>query len=149
MESASLMVFVQEVLRYLHNNISSIPFSISFGAAILLTAMYLASYVSSTLLKMMLVPAWLLSIITYFFPSLIPKEYEVASLVIFGVMVGAGALAMKARSKRLGKTRMEKALVEIVEWMKASQMLNPNLPDSKYDLIKRGVKGILKKNKVI
>ncbi|HID17567.1 TPA: hypothetical protein EYP26_04665 [Candidatus Bathyarchaeota archaeon] len=149
MESASLMVFAQEVLRYLYNNISLIPFSISFGAAILLTAMYLASYVSSTLLKMLLIPAWLLSIVTYFFPSLIPKEYEVASLVIFGVMVGAGALAMKIRSKRLGKARVEKALIEIVEWMETSQILDPNLSDNKRRIIKYGIKRILKRNKVI
>lgn len=126
-----------------------IPFSISFGAAILLTAMYLASYVSSTLLKMLLIPAWLLSIVTYFFPSLIPKEYEVASLVIFGVMVGAGALAMKIRSKRLGKARVEKALIEIVEWMETSQILDPNLSDNKRRIIKYGIKRILKRNKVI
>lgn len=142
-----LISVIQEFFEYLHANVSSIPFAISFGAAIVLTAMYLASFISSTLIKTLLIPVWVFSVVTYFFPKLIPKEYEFASLAIFATMVFVGTVIMRLRRKPQAQAAMDRALSEIVEWMKASQLLNPNLQtDPEY--VQHRIREILKRNKV-
>ena len=139
--------FIRELLTYLYTNISSIPFSISIGAALLLTVMYIASLISSVLIKTLLIPAWIFALITYFFPALVPKEYEAVSLLLFAFMVGITAVIVKIRSKRLGKTRMNNALSEMIKWMKESHLINPEARLSD-QYIQYKLKEILKKNKL-
>ena len=139
--------FIRELLAYLYTNISSIPFSISIGAALLLTVMYIASLISSALIRMLLIPAWVFALITYLFPTLVPKEYEAVSLLLFAFMVGAAAVVIKVRSKRLGKTRMDNALYEMLRWMKESHLINPEARLSD-QYIQYKLREILKKNKL-
>lgn len=139
--------FLRELLAYLYANISSIPFSISIGAALLLTVMYIASLISSALIKMLLIPAWIFALVTYFFPTLVPREYEVLSLLLFAFMVGIAAVMVKIRSKRLGKTRMDKAISEMLKWMRESHLINPETRLSE-QYIQYRLKEILKKNKL-
>ena len=143
-----LFSFVEEFFLYLLENVSSIPFSISFGAAVLLTLMFFASMISSALIKLLLIPAWGFALITYFFPTLIPKEFEVASLIIFAAMVGIAALIAKIFSKRLEKTRTDKVISEILDWMKMAQILSTK-KHLKDPFIKKRIKEIMKKNKII
>lgn len=142
-----LASLLRELLAYLYANISSIPFSISIGAALLLTIMYIASLISSTLIKMLLIPTWIFAAVTYFFPSIIPKEYEAASLLLFAFMVGIAFVIIRIRSKRLGKTRIDNALSEMLKWMRESNLLNPETGLSD-QYIQYRLKKILKKNKI-
>ena len=141
------MYLISEFLRYLHSNVSSIPFSISFGAAILLTLMYLVSFISSAVIKAMLMPSWIFAAVTYFFPALIPKEHESISLIIFAAMVGLTLVVMKVRKTRLKDSRLDKASSEVVEWMKADQLLHPKIELTDRHIEDR-IKKILKKNRV-
>lgn len=109
--------------------------------------MYLASFISSTLIKTLLIPVWVFSVVTYFFPKLIPKEYEFASLAIFATMVFAGTVIMRLRRKPQAQAAMDRALSEIVEWMKASQLLNPNLQTDP-EHVQHRIREKLKRNKV-
>ncbi len=94
------MEFFEELLLHLESNISEIPFTISFGAAILLTIMFIIHHISAPIIKMRILPAWFCAAITYFFPTIIPKEHETASLIIFGAVIFITIEAYRHLSKR-------------------------------------------------
>ena len=143
----ALFSFIQDFIRFLLGNISSIPFTISFGAAVLLTMMYFANFVSDILLKMLVVPMWVFVIITYFFPTFLPKEYEFVSLAIFVVMMGITFVLIKRYRKVREKTRKYKAASEVVTWMKATQLLRSRKKIDEQD-IKNKITDILEKYKL-
>ena len=116
--------FVQEFIEFLLGDISSIPFTISLGAAVLLTFMYLANFVSDILLRMIVIPMWVFVIITFFFPSLIPKEYGVVSLVIFALMIFIAVLIIGRYRKKGEKTRKNRAAADISNWLNNKQLLS-------------------------
>ncbi|MEM2123288.1 MAG: hypothetical protein QXE79_06595 [Candidatus Bathyarchaeia archaeon] len=138
---------IRELLANLQSSISSIPFSISIGDALILTVIYIASLVSSTLIKMLLVSVWILALATFFFPTLIPEEYEAASLILLASIFAIVAVIIKFRSKRLGRTRIDNASSEIIKWMRERNIINPETgPDDPF--IKYKLKEILRKNKL-
>ena len=92
--------FIEDFVQHLYDNVSSIPFTISFSAAVLLTTMYFVSLISTPILKALVIPAWFFTIITHFFPSLIPKEYEFLSLIIFGAMLSIAIVIWKQRRRQ-------------------------------------------------
>ncbi len=139
--------FIQTFFENLYSNFLLIPFTISFSAAILITIIYFASFISDTLIKMLLVPLWILVIITYFFPTMIPKDYELASLILFAAMIGSVTLVIKRSHKKGKSTHIDKALSEIVSRMKANNLLNQN-HEINEDAIKNLIKESFKKNKI-
>jgi len=143
-----IVYIVEAFFEYLRSNVSSIPFSISFGAALLLTLMFIVSFISSTVVKFLLIPAWSFAGVTYFFPSLIPKEHESLSLILFAGMIGFLFILFKVRRVRFKKTRFDTAVSEIVEWMKSEQMLNPSV-ESNEDRVRQNIARFMKKNKIL
>ena len=139
--------FIQSFLENMYSNFLLIPFTISFSAAILITIIYFASFISNTLIKMLLIPLWVLVIITYFFPTMIPKDYEIASLVLFAVMIGSITVVVKRSHKKRRSTRIDKALSEVVSRMKANNLLNQNREINE-ETIKNLIKESFKKNKI-
>jgi hypothetical protein len=139
--------FIQTFFENLYSNFLLIPFTISFSAAILITIIYFASFISDTLIKMLLVPLWILVIITYFFPTTIPKNYELASLILFAAMIGSITLVIKRSHNKGRSTRIDKALSEVVSRMKANNLLNQN-HEINEDSIKNLIKESFKKNKI-
>lgn len=69
------------------------------------------------------------------------------SLILFAAMVGIILLIVKRRGRSLGRTRVDKALSEALEWMKEAKLLNPNIQQDQD--VKYRIKEILKKNKVV
>lgn len=116
--------FFQEFIEFLLSDISSIPFTISLGAAVLLTFMYLANFVSDILLRMIVIPMWVFVIITFFFPSLIPKEYEFVSLIIFALMIFITILTIGRYRKKREKTRKNRAAADISNWLNNKRLLS-------------------------
>ncbi len=143
----ALWSFVEEFFQYLLSDLSSIPFTISFGAAILLTFMYLANFVSDILLRSTLVPIWIFAIITYFFPTLIPKEHEFASLAIFAVMIVVAVIAVKQLHRTRNRIRTYGVASDVLAWMKSAQLLSPNRQIREEDMKKKIVE-ILKRNNI-
>lgn len=143
----AIFSFVQEFIEFLLSDISSIPFTISLGAAVLLTFMYLANFVSDILLRMIVIPMWVFVIITFFFPSLIPKEYEVVSLVIFALMIFIAVLMIGRYRKKREKTRKNRAALDISNWLNNRQLLSLGKNFTKED-IKEKIIEILEKYKL-
>jgi len=139
---------IREFLQYLYINLSEIPFTISLGAAGLLTIMYVASFISSAIIRILLIPTWIFVVLTYFFPSSIPQEYEFFSLVIFAAMIGITILLLRSYRKKKGRTRTDKAVSDILTWMKAESILNPNKP-VEYQSIQNKIEMILKRNRIL
>ena len=139
--------FIQTFFENVYSNFLLIPFTISFSAALLITIIYLASFISDTLIKMLLVPLWMLVIITYFFPTMIPKDYELASLVLFAAMIGSITIVIKRSHKKRRSTRIDKALSEVVSRMEANNLLNQEHEINK-ETIKNLIKESFKKNKI-
>ena len=142
-----IMYLVKVFIEYLQSNVSSIPFSISLGAAVLLTLMFIVSFISSAIVKFLIIPAWVFAGVTYFFPSLIPKEHETFSLVIFAGMICFLFIVFKVHRASLKRTRLESAVLEVVEWMQTERILDPNV-ESHEDLVRRNMTRIMRKNKV-
>jgi len=139
--------FVQEFIEFLLSDISSIPFTISLGAAVLLTFMYLANFVSDILLRMIVIPMWVFVIITFFFPSLIPKEYEFVSLILFALMVFIALLTIGRYRKKREKTRKNKAATDISNWLNNRRLLSLRKNYTEQD-IKEKIIEILEKYKL-
>jgi predicted neutral ceramidase superfamily lipid hydrolase len=139
--------FVQEFIEFLLSDISSIPFTISLGAAVLLTFMYLANFVSDILLRMIVIPMWVFVIITFFFPSLIPKEYEFVSLIIFALMIFIVILTIGRYRKKREKTRKNRAATDISNWLNNKQLLSLRKNFTEED-IKEKIIEILEKYKL-
>ena len=139
--------FIQTFFENVYSNFLLIPFTISFSAALLITIIYLASFISDTLIKMLLVPLWMLVIITYFFPTMIPKDYELASLVLFAVMIGSITIVIKRSHKKRRNKRIDKALSEVVSRMEANNLLNQEHEINR-ETIKNLIKESFKKNKI-
>ena len=138
---------VEAFAEYLQSNVSSIPFSISLGAAVLLTLMFIVSFISTAIVKVLLIPAWVFAGVTYFFPSLIPKEHETLSLILFAGMIGFLFIVFKVHRVRMKRSRLDTTVLEIVEWMQTERMLNPNV-ESHEDLVRRNITRIMRKNRV-
>ena len=139
--------FVQEFIEFLLSDISSIPFTISLGAAVLLTFMYLANFVSDILLRMIVIPMWVFVIITFFFPSLIPKEYEFISLILFALMIFIVLIIVGHYRKKREKTRKNKAAADISNWLNNKQLLSLRKNFTEED-IKEKIIEILEKYKL-
>ncbi|MCW4033453.1 MAG: hypothetical protein NWF08_08720 [Candidatus Bathyarchaeota archaeon] len=139
--------FVQEFIEFLLSDISSIPFTISLGAAVLLTFMYLANFVSDILLRMIVIPMWVFVIITFFFPSLIPKEYEFVSLIIFALMIFITILTIGRYRKKREKTRKNRAATDISNWLNNKRLLSLRKNFTEED-IKEKIIEILEKYKL-
>ncbi|WP_455276299.1 hypothetical protein [[Eubacterium] cellulosolvens] len=139
--------FVQEFIEFLLSDISSIPFTISLGAAVLLTFMYLANFVSDILLRMIVIPMWVFVIITFFFPSLIPKEYEFISLILFALMIFVVLIIVGRYRKKREKTRKNKAAADISNWLNNKQLLSLRKNFTEED-IKEKIIEILEKYKL-
>ena len=102
--------FIEDFVQHLYDNVPSIPFTISFSAAVLLTTMYFVSLISTPILKVLVIPAWFFTIIAYFFPTLIPKEYEFLSLIIFAAMLSIAIVIWKQRRRQSRIQRRSRTL---------------------------------------
>jgi hypothetical protein len=138
---------VEAFIEYLQSNVSSIPFSISLGAAVVLSLMFIVSFISTAIVKFLLIPAWVFAGVTYFFPSLIPKDHETLSLILFAGMIGFLFIVFKVHRVRLKRSRLDGTVLEIVEWMQTERILNPNV-ESHEDLVRRNITRIMRKNRV-
>ncbi len=101
------------LLTYLLDNILVIPLTISLGSATALTFMYIGSFLTSPIVKSLIIPMWILVIITYFFPNLIPPQYNFMALVIFGLMV-AGMFAVLNHKGKLTAIKRRKEIAHSI-----------------------------------
>lgn len=139
--------FFGELSVYVQNHISSIPFSISFTAAMALSFMYVSSLVSGVIIRSLLVPMWIFVGVTSLFPSLIPPEYEFLSLMLFGAMVFVTFILLKHRKGFLRMRRRQEAAHRIITWMKGRNYLRPDLEIGD-NTVERGVVEVLRDSKL-
>ncbi|WP_455277662.1 hypothetical protein, partial [[Eubacterium] cellulosolvens] len=104
-------------------------------------------FVSDILLRMIVIPMWVFVIITFFFPSLIPKEYEFISLILFALMIFIVLLIVGRYRKKREKTRKNKAAADISNWLNNKQLLSLRKNFTEED-IKEKIIEILEKYKL-
>jgi hypothetical protein len=142
-----LVPLFREFLYFLYDNLSLIPFTLSFGAAVLVSVMFIASFISGTIIRVLVIPVWVLTAITYFFPTFIPKEYEFTALVLFSGIIVVIFLIVRDVLKTRKKNRVDNVISEILDRMKAQKIFIEEQLNEQ--TIENLIKGILRKNKLI
>jgi hypothetical protein len=145
---SELVPFFRELIYLLYDNLSLIPFTLSFGAAILVSVMFIASFISSAIIRVLVIPVWILTVITYFFPTFIPKEYEFTALVIFSAIIVVIFLIVRDFLKTRRKNKVDDVVSEIVDRMRAQGVF---IEDEQLNIqtLQNLIKGVLRKNKLI
>jgi hypothetical protein len=142
-----LVPFFREFLYFLYDNLSLIPFTLSFGAAVFVSVMFVASFVSGVIIRVLVIPVWVLTAITYFFPTFIPKEYEFTALVIFSGIIVVIFFIVRDFWKTRKKTQVDDVVSELVDRMKAQGVFIEEQLNEQ--TLQNLIKGVLRKNKLI
>ena len=104
-----------EISDYILRNVSRIPLTVSFGSALILTLMYIGSVFTTPVIKVLVIPMWILAAVSYFLPNLIPERYSLVTLIVFSGVYLAIVLFFKMREKSVISTKRRMVAREIVQ----------------------------------
>lgn len=106
---------LREISDYILRNVSNIPLTVSFGSALVLTLMYIGSVLTTPVIKVLVIPMWILAAVSYFLPNLIPERYSLVTLIVFSGVYLAIILFFRMRREATIPSKRRMVAREIVK----------------------------------